>query len=438
MTTLTTETTAHTGEHVSTGTTEATGTTEPGGTTAGPAPAAGGPSKAPKKRQPSAWPIVAAREIAVKIRDRGFLLSTVATLAVILGAVGLQVYLASTVGKITVAAVSTDADQLVRQAEALADRADQDIEIRVRAESSPDAVRDAVRSGDVDAGLLRTSEGWTLLGDTDSDSTAATWIGAAVQTAALEANAAAAGTDMETLAEGATLQHTLLSPEETPETVVRMATYFFGFLFYLAAVLLGVSLATSIVEEKQNRIVEIIAGSIRLRDLLVGKIVGSTTLALAQMVAFTAAAVIGLVATGESGTLGQVTTGLGWFLIYYVVGIAVLACVFAAAGAIATRTEDIQSTTTPVNALVAVVFVAGITATGTAQSVLSFAPLTSTITMPARIIAGDTAWWEPAASLLVSLAAATLVVLAAERVYRRALMQTGRKLSFRQAFRLAD
>ncbi|MEU3947411.1 ABC transporter permease [Streptomyces sp. NPDC029526] len=432
MTTLTTETTARTGENV-------TGTdTEPAGAPTAPAPAPAGQRKAPKKRQPSAWPIVAAREIAVKIRDRGFLLSTVATLAVILGAVGLQVYLASTVGKITVAAVSTEADQLVRQAEVLADRADQDIEISVRAQSSPDAVRDAVRSGDVDAGLLRTPEGWTLLGDTGSDSTAATWIGAAVQTAALEANAAAAGTDMETLAEGAALRHTLLSPDETPETVVRMATYFFGFLFYLAAVLLGVSLATSIVEEKQNRIVEIIAGSIRLRDLLVGKIVGSTTLALAQMVAFTAAAVIGLVAAGESGTLGQVTTGLGWFLVYYVVGIAVLACVFAAAGAIATRTEDIQSTTTPVNALVAVVFVAGITATGTAQSVLSFAPLTSTITMPARIIAGDTAWWEPAASLLVSLAAAALVVLAAERVYRRALMQTGRKLSFRQAFTLDD
>ncbi|MET9829088.1 ABC transporter permease [Streptomyces sp. NPDC006385] len=392
----------------------------------------------PQSRTPSAWRIVTAREISVKIRDRGFLLSTLATLAVILGAVGLQFYIASTAGKITVAAVAPASTELVKQAETLADQADQDIDITLRKESSEDAVRAAVRSGDVDAGLLRTPAGWTLLGDTDTDSTAATWLGAAVQANALEANATAAGTSMADLAKGATLQHTLLSPDETPETVVRMATYFFGFLFYLAAVLLGVSLATSIVEEKQNRVVEIIASSIRLRDLLIGKIVGSTTLALAQMVAFTAAAAIGLVAAGHEETFGQVTAGLGWFLVYYMVGIAVLACVFAAAGAIATRTEDIQSTTTPVNAIVAVVFVAGITASGTAQSILSFAPLTSTITMPARIIAGDTAWWEPAASLLISLAAAALVVLGAERVYRRALMQTGRKLSFRQALKLAD
>ncbi|MDG9726525.1 MULTISPECIES: ABC transporter permease [unclassified Streptomyces] len=436
MTTLTSEKTPRTEER------EATATGGPNapaasGSTGSARSAGAGRREEPAKRE-AAWLIVAAREIAVKIRDRGFLLSTVATLAVILGAVGLQVYLASTAGKITVAAVASEGDVLVRQAEALADQADQDVEISVREEASADAVREAVRAGDVDAGLLRTPEGWALLGDTGNDSTAATWLGAAVQSSAMEANATSAGTDMEALTKGATLQHTLLSPDETPESVVRMATYFFGFLFYLAAVLLGVSLATSIVEEKQNRIVEIIASSIRLRDLLVGKIVGSTTLALAQMVAFTAAAAIGLVATGETGTLGQVTAGLGWFLVYYVVGIAVLACVFAAAGAIATRTEDIQSTTTPVNALVAVVFVVGITVTGTVQSVLSFVPLTSTITMPARIIAGDTAWWEPAASLIVSLAAAALIVLASERVYRRALMQTGRKLSFRQALRLED
>ncbi|MET9610519.1 ABC transporter permease [Streptomyces sp. NPDC006512] len=402
-----------------------------------PAPATPAPRPAAERRE-AAWRIVTAREIAVKIRDRGFLLSTLATLALILGAVALQVYLASTAGKISVAAVGADSGRLVQQAVALADRAGQDVEITVKAEASEEAVREAVRSGDVEAGLIRTPEGWTLLGKTDRDPTASTWIGAAVQNTALEANATGAGTSLDALTRGAALQHTLLSPDETPEAVVHMAVYFFGFLFYLAAVLLGVSLATSIVEEKQNRIVEIIASSIRLRDLLVGKIVGSTVLALTQMLAFAAAAAIGLVAMGESETLGQVTAGLGWFLVYYVVGIAVLACVFAAAGAIATRTEDIQSTTTPVNAIVAVVFIAGISASGTAQTVLSFLPLTSTITMPGRIVAGDTTWWEPALSLLVSLAAAVLVILTSERIYRRALMQTGGRLSFRQALKLGD
>ncbi|MBC9718872.1 ABC transporter permease [Streptomyces sp. TRM66268-LWL] len=392
---------------------------------------------APERRE-AAWRIVTAREITVKLRDRGFIVSTLVTLALIIGAVGLQVYLASTMGKISVAAVGTESTQLIKQAEILADQAGQDVTITLRAEDSAAQVRDAVRSGDVEAGLVRTDQGWTLLGNTDRDDTAATWIGAAVQAAALEANATAQGTSLDALTQGATLQHTLLSPGDTPRSVVRTATFFFGFLFYLAAILLGTSLATSIVEEKQNRVVEIIASSVRLRDLLIGKIVGSTTLALAQMLAFTAAAAIGLVAAGESKTLSQVTAGLGWFLVYYVVGIVVLACVFAAAGAIASRSEDIQSTTTPVTAITAIVFIAGISASGAAQTILSFVPLASTITMPTRIVAGDTTWWEPAASLAVSVAAAALIILASERIYRRALMQTGGKLSFRQALKLTD
>jgi ABC-2 type transport system permease protein len=53
-------------------------------------------------------------------------------------------------------------------------------------------------------------------------------------------------------------------------------------------------------------------------------------------------------------------------------------------------------------------------------------------------VAGDTSWWEPAASLLISLAAAVLVILVSERIYRRALLQTGGKLSMRQALHLTD
>jgi ABC-2 type transport system permease protein len=237
---------------------------------------------------------------------------------------------------------------------------------------------------------------------------------------------------------GSSVKYSLLLPDETPDAVVRGSTSVFGFLFYVIAALLGVSLATSVVEEKQSRIVEIIASSIRLRDLLIGKIVGNTLMALVQIVVFALAAVIALQAMDESEVLEQITPGLGWFLLFYTVGIALLACIYAAAGAIATRIQDIQSTTTPITLLVAVVFVAGISASGTFQTVLSFLPLTSTIVMPGRIVAGDTSWWEPVASLLISLIAAAVVVLVSERIYRRALMQTGGKLSFRQAYKLTD
>jgi ABC-2 type transport system permease protein len=399
-------------------------------------PAASG--TAPRTATPAAWRIVAAREISVKLTNRGFLLSTLVTLALIVGAIGLQLYLADSMGKITVAVADQQAGRIAGQAEQLAVRADQDVEITVRQESSADQVREAVRSGDAEAGLLLEGGRWVLLGDTGQNDIAATWIGAAVQSNALAENAQAAGTSLTALSKGAEVEHVLLSADKTPEGAVRMTTYFFGFLFYLAAVLLGAALATSVVEEKQNRIVELIASSVPLRSLLVGKIVGSTLLALAQMALFCLVGIGGLVATGEQDFLADISSGLGWFLVFYVVGIAVLACLFAAAGALANRSEDIQSTTTPVNAITALVFIVGVTVTGNVREILSFIPLTSTVTMPARVLAGETDWWEPAAALGLSIAAAALIVGASSRVYRRALLQTDRKLSFRQALKLTD
>ncbi|MGQ4362513.1 ABC transporter permease [Streptomyces sp. SAS_272] len=392
----------------------------------------------PRTATAAAWRIVAAREISVKLTNRGFLLSTLVTLALIVGAIGLQLYLADSMGKITVAVADQQAGRIAGQAEQLAVQADQDVEITVRQESSADQVREAVRSGDAEAGLLLEGGRWVLLGDTGQNDIAATWIGAAVQSKALAENAKAAGTSLTALSKGAEVEHVLLSADKTPEGAVRMTTYFFGFLFYLAAVLLGAALATSVVEEKQNRIVELIASSVPLRSLLVGKIVGSTLLALAQMALFCLVGIGGLVATGEQDFLADISSGLGWFLVFYVVGIAVLACLFAAAGALATRSEDIQSTTTPVNAITALVFIVGVTVTGNVREILSFIPLTSTVTMPARVLAGETAWWEPAAALGLSIAAAVLIVGVSSRVYRRALLQTDRKLSFRQAMKLTD
>lgn len=384
------------------------------------------------------WRVVAGREMAVKIRDRGFLISTFVTLALILGVLGAQLYFGSSAEQITIGEVGSESAAVIKQAAALANQADDSTEITGKRFASDAALQAAVLSGQVDAGLVTSADGWTLIGKTDPNSTVQTWIGAAAQQTALERNTAAAGTTVTDLMRGSSVKYSLLSPNETPDAVVRGSTSVFGFLFYVIAALLGVSLATSVVEEKQSRIVEIIASSIRLRDLLIGKIVGNTIMALVQVVVFAVAAVIALRAMDQSEVLEQITPGLGWFLLFYTVGIALLACIYAAAGAIATRIQDIQSTTTPITLLVAVVFIAGISASGTFQTVISFVPLTSTIVMPGRIVAGDTSWWEPVASLLISLITAAVVVLVSERIYRRALMQTGGKLSFRQAYKLTD
>lgn len=112
----------------------------------------------------AAWRIVAAREISVKTTHRGFLLPTPVT-GLIVGAIGIQLYLADSMGKITVAVTSQDAGQIAGQAEQLAARSDQDVEMTVRQESSADQVRGTVTSGGAEADLLFEDGQWVLLGD---------------------------------------------------------------------------------------------------------------------------------------------------------------------------------------------------------------------------------------------------------------------------------
>ena len=60
------------------------------------------------------------------------------------------------------------------------------------------------------------------------------------------------------------------------------------------------------------------------------------------------------------------------------------------------------------------------------------------VTMPARLLAGTAAWWEPVLSLALTLAAAAALIAIAGRIYRRSLLQTGGRLSLRQALRVQE
>ena len=143
--------------------------------------------------------------------------------------------------------------------------------------------------------------------------------------ATIEEVAAAAGVSMDQLAKGSTVSYDLLQSGDDQRSTGRIIGLVFGFLFYIAALLFGMSIASSVIEEKQNRIVEILASAIPLRQLLIGKVVGNTILALAQVAIFALAGVIGLIATGRSDLLAQVSGGIFWFILFFIVGIIITA-----------------------------------------------------------------------------------------------------------------
>jgi ABC-2 type transport system permease protein len=372
----------------------------------------------------------------VKLTDRTFLLSTAAMIALIAVFMGVQAWQAESTTTYTVVATP----EAVEMAEAVSEGAsevDESVEVEVDEVADEDAARAAVRD-DADGWLHRGDDGWVLTTESSDEAGLTQVVETVVRQVMLADNAAAAGVDLGALEQDAQLTTAFLRGDAEEGRFAYAVGFAFVFLFYLAALLFGMQLATSVIEEKQSRIVEIIAAAIPLRQLLTGKIIGNTVLALLQVLVYVAVGLVGTAFTPYKSFVPQITGPVVWFVLFFVAGFAALACLWAVAGSLASRTEDLQATTTPLTVAIMAVFFAGLFMDDRAQVIGSFVPPLSAVVMPKRILEGGVAWWEPLLALALLAAFAVLTVRVGERVYRRALLQTGGRVSLRKAWASAE
>jgi ABC-2 type transport system permease protein len=191
------------------------------------------------------------------------------------------------------------------------------------------------------------------------------------------------------------------------------------------------------VEEKQSRVVELLVAAMPVRHLLTGKVVGNTVMALGQIVVVVAAGVVGAFLTGRGELLAQLVGAAGWFIVFFLLGFVMLACLWAAAGALASRVEDLNATTVVMQVLVIVPFFAAVFTLdpGPVQRLLSYVPFTAPLLMPARVVLGTVEPWEPFVAALVVLGTGVLFVALGARVYRNAVLHTSSRLRATQAWR---
>ncbi len=260
----------------------------------------------------------------------------------------------------------------------------------------------------------------------------------AIRTEVLGANAARAGTSVQELSRGTTVSTDVLHGDVKERQLGMGLAFVFAFLFYLSSLMFGMTLAGSVVEEKQSRIVEIIATKIPIRQLLAGKILGNAVLALGQTLVYVVIGLIGVRFTDYGSFLGDVSGGIVWFIVFFVVGFLLLSCLWAVIGALSTRTEDMQAASTPLTVLLIGMFFIAFIANDTWTTILSYVPPFSAILMPMRAVRDQAEWWEPVISLGILLIAALVVIVVAERLYRRALLQTQGRLSWKQAWRTRE
>lgn len=389
-------------------------------------------------RSQPVWQIVARREIAVRATDKATLIGTAVMLAVIVGVLGFTAWSESR-EKTYDLAYSTTASQAM--VEGIAERAS-DIDEKVRivpvAVDDADAARHALEEEQADAYLRPATDGWTLVTLEDADSELRDVVSQSVEAIVLAGNADAAGTTAAELTEGSAVGVEQLEGDSELSAIRYVVGYALAIVFYFASIMFGMTLANSVVEEKQSRIVEMIAAAVPLRQLLAGKIIGNAVIAVGQMLIYVAVGLVGLSLTDFSFALPALSGAIGWFVVFFLIGFVVLSTLWAVAGALASRTEDLQSSSTPITMLLMVMFFGALYLDGVGEQIGSYVPPLSAVLMPMRLVEGTAAWWEPIIAVVLLLAFGVALVRLAERLYSRALLQTGGQLSLKAAWRLEE
>lgn len=355
----------------------------------------------------SIW-LVAEREIGSKLRSKAFVIST---------AVLIVAALASVLwGGFTAGTASSSGIPVAVTAQTQSDVSGLDGP-EVTVVDSDDAARALVADGTVDAALVAGSS------DSSFDFT-------------VVVKDSVPSTLLQMLSETPPVDR--IDPGSNAADVLR---YFialaFGIVFLIAATTFGGTIAQSVVEEKQTRVVEILISAIPVRALLAGKVLGNTILAMAQIVLLAAVAVIGLAVTDQAGVLTALGAPIAWFAIFFLFGFVLLASLFAAAAAMVSRQEDIGATTTPITMLIMAPYflVIFFNDNPVVLTVMSYVPFSAPVGMPLRMYLGDAQWWEPVLSLLVLLASCVAAIGLASRIYQNSLLRMGARVKLAEALK---
>ena len=242
--------------------------------------------------------------------------------------------------------------------------------------------------------------------------------------------------------------------------------FFLGFVLYFFIFAYGSMIMMSVMEEKTNRIIEIIISSVKPFHLMTGKIIGVSLAALTQVLiwgvmffvfSYIFSLVFGISTSYDTGDLILSTEGntglssfalemisafmnlpltniLIAFIMYFLGGYFLYASIFAAIGAAIDNQADAQQFMIPITLLVVIALYVGILTVpedpnGIVAQIFSYFPFTSPIVMLMRIPNGVPIY-EQIISLTILFSSVVFMIWIAAKVYRIGILMYGKKLTY--------
>ena len=271
--------------------------------------------------------------------------------------------------------------------------------------------------------------------------------------------------------------------KESNQTLASVVGYVCGTLIYIVLLIYGMMVLRGVMEEKTNRIAEVVVSSVRPFELMMGKIVGIGAVGLTQFIMWII--LIILLSTGaqafiphdtmqqvqalqQNGGMMQGNTQqisqsaqfifntqhtlstanwpliIGCFIFYFLGGYLFYASLFAAVGCVTEDVQSSQSLTLPITMPVIFSFIIGTNAVQVPDSSLaiwaSIIPFSSPIVMMCRIaygVPGTVPYWQLISSVLALIAGFLFTTWLAGKIYRTGILMYGKKTSWKEMWKWA-
>jgi ABC-2 type transport system permease protein len=214
----------------------------------------------------------------------------------------------------------------------------------------------------------------------------------------------------------------------------------FIMLLYMTILLWGIAVQRSIIEEKNNRVVEVLLSSLKPFDLMAGKILGVGAVGLTQYAIW---GVFGVGLTSYALTTGQFSqyVSFGWvtvafFALFYVLGFLFYSTLFAGIGAVCNTDQEAQQLQTPVVMCLAFTIVIPMAVMqnpdGTFATVCSMIPFFAPILMFMRINILMPPAWQIVLSVAILVASIYFAGVLAAKIFRIGILMYGKRPDVRE------
>jgi ABC-2 type transport system permease protein len=220
------------------------------------------------------------------------------------------------------------------------------------------------------------------------------------------------------------------------------ANFFAGFilvaLLFVPSFIYGLETMRGIIQEKTDRVVEVLVSSVSAKQLLVGKVLGVAAVGLAQIGIWL---VMASVAAGFVGTVGAVAgenffqmlhaSTFVYFVIFFLLSYLTYVCVYAIGGSVCNSEKEAQQLIMPITfTMMLPWFLMGPIITNPESKLavgLSLAPVWGPLTMYVRTLVAEPPMWHVVVSILVSIATIAVFFWVTAKIFRVGILSYGKR-----------